>query len=291
MMKKRVFWLGFSLSCAILCLCHLVIPTEVIPTFITKANAAPRGVSHKFSSTAVLLERGEVYAAQPTVDKPYMSQGTIVSKPMVMPAAVRSYSGGVGVNRGGDMSTIATPTPSATMPAMTFVPQVSPRTISMNQNVYHRSPMRASQGVKRNAAMQLNRATTAAPDLSLGYASAAQYMAPAVYRAPGSGLDNALNNWLINGSGSGALVSGDATTGYYYDMALLQDLFNQMQANGDMPGMTWEQFMEWFTNGSQNRHFMPVGDAWWLLALLALGYGVFVYRKHKHQTMITAYDL
>ncbi len=125
--------------------------------------------------------------------------------------------------------------------------------------------------------------------LSLGYASASQYIsaAPAVHRAPGNGVDNALNNWLIYGSGSGALVSGDASTGYYYDMATLQELFNQMQANGDMPGMTWEQFLDWFNNGSQNRHFAPMGDACWMLALLALGYGVLVYRKHKRQTMIT----
>ncbi len=263
MMKERVFWLGFSLSCAILCLCHLVIPTEVIPTFITKANAAPRGVSHKFSSTAVLLERGEVYTAQPTVDKPYMSQGTIVSKPMVMPAAVRSYSGGVGVNRGGDMSTIATPTPSATMPAMTFVPQVSPRTISMNQNVYHRSPMRASQGVKRNAAMQLNRATTAAPDLSLGYASAAQYIDHSPMRKPPVASEGgSWNEWLQG-------IYGDEV---YVNMETLYDKWLAQQGNTNMPGGgTWEEFTDWFNSDKNTYYRVPVGDgAIWLLLLAGL---------------------
>ncbi len=286
----------FSLIAAI-SVCTIQLPQEYVPMSMPTAV-----VNKPITSTArmgsIIHSYSENYsvAPQPTVAKPYVAQPVMTHKPSM----VYSYGGGMRSNMG---NAYTSPVVTSAAPSVVSTPvhvgAVRPSRVA-SPAVSHKPTMRRAQyqtPVATAVAKPTSRYQTvntisgpviATNSLSLGYEAAASYMTPAVYRAPGSGIDNALNNWLLYGSGSGALVSGDATTGYYYDMATLQELFNQMQANGDMPGMTWEQFLDWFNDGSQNRHFMPVGDAWWLVALLALGYGILVYRKHKRQTMITA---
>ncbi len=282
---KKSFWIFcFALS-TIICLCFIKIPQEYVWVEGGYSSIIRYQPSTARMGSIISQHTANSYTAQPVVDKPYTYTGQkVVYSPSAM---VHSYAGGIGGNVGGSSSIVVhNAVPTVALPQV-VLPQ-SPRAASASG--MHK-PMMRKNGAARPSTLT-KRTTDKVPApmiashaLSLGYEAAASYMTPAVYRAPGSGLDNALNNWLISGSGSGALLYGDATTGYYYDMALLQDLFNQMQANGDMPGMTWEQFIDWFTHGSQNRHFAPMGDAWWLLALLALGYAIVVRCKYNRQTM------
>ncbi len=121
--------------------------------------------------------------------------------------------------------------------------------------------------------------------LSLGYASAAQYMG-GVMRKLNAGPDAMWNGWLINGTGKDALsYTGDGT--YYYDMDELRRLFEEAQQNnGHMKDFTWEDFLAWFNHSEQQRHFAPMGDAVFMMFLLALGYAIMI-RKRRIQSIST----
>ncbi len=287
MVQKQTFFIVFVLSLVLV----LTFSQHLIDTYEDTSCRSVEYFSEGAAYAPVCVHTATVSCVH-TLSTPALTYSTLqVSTPCVavsphgghtLTAAVSSAM--VGSYGGGSVATYQS-TVAGRRSATVNLPQMQ-STVAAQKPVYT-APAKAGDMLRMQR--QRMRDATVIQPLSLGYASASQYIsaAPAVHRAPGNGVDNALNNWLIYGSGSGALVSGDASTGYYYDMAKLQELFNQMQANGDMPGMTWEQFLDWFNNGSQNRHFAPVGDACWMLALLALGYGVFVQRKHKRQTMIT----
>ncbi len=281
MIKKSIWIFSFCLFATVYW-CSLQIPQEYVWR-TGGGSAVPRYLPSTARMGSIInLKPAKAYVAQPVVEKIYTSSVTqsVVS---FRSSKVHSYGGSMGMRVSGNVSAPALMVAERPM-APVAMPVASSRAMAVN-TMHRKATMRKPQVPVRKEVLGNTVSPLAMNSLSLGYEAAASYMAPVVCRAPGSGIDNALNNWLISGSGSGALLYGDATTGYYYDMAILQDLFNQMQANGDMPGMTWEQFIDWFTHGSQNRHFAPMGDAWWLLALLALGYAIVVRRKYNRQTM------
>ena len=56
----------------------------------------------------------------------------------------------------------------------------------------------------------------------------------------------------------------------YYDMDLLKQAFEAAIASGNMPGVTWEEFLA-YINGGQTKHVLvPLGEPWILLLFAAL---------------------
>jgi hypothetical protein len=94
--------------------------------------------------------------------------------------------------------------------------------------------------------------------------------------APGiPGIGNTWDNWLNSlGDGSGFLYWDDKEN-RYYDMDLLQQAFEEAKKNGQLPGWTWQDFLDYFFNNEEvnSHHFVPVGEPWVLLAM-ALGYAL-----------------
>ena len=69
----------------------------------------------------------------------------------------------------------------------------------------------------------------------------------------------------------------------YFDQSVLMELYNNAIANGDLPpGMTWEQFLEWFA-GQSDRYAFPIPDGVWFLCMLALGYTLYIIYRRKRQ--------
>lgn len=86
------------------------------------------------------------------------------------------------------------------------------------------------------------------------------------------------DNWLDGlGEGSG-WVSGDAGGIRYYNLDELKVAFEEAQKNGQLPGWTWEDFLDQFFNNkdANDRHFVPLGEPWVLL-ILALAYVGYVF--------------
>lgn len=78
------------------------------------------------------------------------------------------------------------------------------------------------------------------------------------------------DNWLQTlGTEQGLLYTiGDQR---YYDMDLLKQAFEAAIASGNMPGVTWDEFLaQYFYADGQNTHFQPLGEPWILLLLAAL---------------------
>ena len=78
------------------------------------------------------------------------------------------------------------------------------------------------------------------------------------------------SNWDFWLSGLGAesgFLYGDENN-RYYDMAKLYDAFVKAQKEGNFPGWTWERFLaEYFNAEGQDKHHVPLGEAWVLLAM------------------------
>lgn len=78
------------------------------------------------------------------------------------------------------------------------------------------------------------------------------------------------DNWLQTlGTEQGLLYTiGDQR---YYDMDLLKQAFEAAIASGNMPGVTWDDFLDqYFYADGHNTHFQPLGEPWILLLFAAL---------------------
>lgn len=99
-------------------------------------------------------------------------------------------------------------------------------------------------------------------------------------RAPGAiggGTDNGFDMWLQGIVGDAFLYEYEGVR--YYDQALLRAAFEEAIKSGNMPGLTWEQFLSWFnTQGANPSYAFPVGDVWALLGL-AMGYVLWMIRR------------
>jgi hypothetical protein len=99
-------------------------------------------------------------------------------------------------------------------------------------------------------------------------------------RAPGAiggGTNNGFDMWLQGIEGEAFIYEYDGVR--YYDQALLRAAFEEAIKSGNMPGLTWEQFLAWFnTQGANPSYAFPVGDVWALLGL-AMGYVLWMIRR------------
>jgi hypothetical protein len=99
-------------------------------------------------------------------------------------------------------------------------------------------------------------------------------------RAPGTiggGTDNGFDMWLQGIEGDAFMYEYNGVR--YYDQELLRAAFEEAIKSGNMPGLTWEQFLAWFnTQGANPSYAFPVGDVWALLGL-AMGYVLWMIRR------------
>lgn len=81
------------------------------------------------------------------------------------------------------------------------------------------------------------------------------------------GLGSNWDFWLSGLGTESGFLYGDENN-RYYDMAKLHEAFVQAQKEGNFPGWTWERFLEEYFNAEgQNKHHVPLGEAWALLAM------------------------
>ena len=101
-------------------------------------------------------------------------------------------------------------------------------------------------------------------------------------RAPGAiggGTNNGFDIWLQGIEGEAFIYEYDGVR--YYDQALLRAAFEEAIKSGNMPGLTWEEFLAWFnTQGENPQYAFPIGDIWSLLVLVVV-YTLWVVSKRK----------
>ena len=101
-------------------------------------------------------------------------------------------------------------------------------------------------------------------------------------RAPGTiggGTDNGFDMWLQGIEGDAFLFESGGVR--YYDQELLRAAFEEAIKSGNMPGLTWEEFLAWFnTQGENPQYAFPIGDIWSLL-VLAVGYLLWMISKKQ----------
>lgn len=101
-------------------------------------------------------------------------------------------------------------------------------------------------------------------------------------RAPGAiggGTNNGFDMWLQGIEGEAFIYEYDGVR--YYDQALLRAAFEEAIKSGNMPGLTWEEFLAWFnTQGENPQYAFPIGDIWSLLVLVVV-YTLWVVSKRK----------
>jgi outer membrane protein OmpA-like peptidoglycan-associated protein len=124
--------------------------------------------------------------------------------------------------------------------------------------------------------------------------------------APGGGPGNIYQsfiNWITSTGEYGGMNAwkdydelNDNTDYLYYDMAKLEELWQQYLSNNNLPGgLTWEAFLDWFysyqTNNSLNdRYNSKIGnkDDWSLTAQLGLAYKFGFKKGAKKEPAYTA---
>ena len=81
------------------------------------------------------------------------------------------------------------------------------------------------------------------------------------------GLGSNWDFWLSGLGTESGFLYGDENN-RYYDMAKLYEAFVQAQKEGNFPGWTWARFLEEYFNAEgQDKHHVPLGEAWVLLAM------------------------
>lgn len=105
-------------------------------------------------------------------------------------------------------------------------------------------------------------------------------------RAPGTiggGTDNGFDMWLQGIEGDAFMYEYNGVR--YYDQELLRAAFEEAIKSGNMPGLTWEEFLEWFNTQGQNPQYaFPIGDVWSLL-VLAIGYLLWMIKKMNMKSL------
>lgn len=99
----------------------------------------------------------------------------------------------------------------------------------------------------------------------------------------GGGTDNGFDMWLLGIEGEAFLYEYEGVR--YYDQALLRAAFEEAIKSGNMPGLTWEEFLAWFnTQGENPQYAFPLGDIWSLL-VLAVGYLLWMIKRMNMKSL------
>lgn len=132
---------------------------------------------------------------------------------------------------------------------------------------------------------------SATSSLSLGYVAASScitsgkktaFYAPPSSGAGGSAVGNALANWMEANAGGAWLYTDNGVK--YYDMNILEQLFNSTGGINDMPDLTWQEFLQWFNNNNQTQYKAPLAEDLAPYFLLILCYSIHRYFKtHKQK--------
>ena len=98
------------------------------------------------------------------------------------------------------------------------------------------------------------------------------------YTPQNNTIGNSFLAWLktLEGTESNYLYCIDGV--YYFSESTLRALFEAAQSSGNFPGLTWEEFLTWFSRYSADEgatYQFPVGEPWVLL-ILAVLYAVFL---------------
>ena len=91
--------------------------------------------------------------------------------------------------------------------------------------------------------------------------------------APVSNVEKSLLDWLASIVTDPNNYLYYANNVYYFSEADLYALFQAASQSGNFPGLTWEQFLKWFSPysaGEGAKYKFPVGEPW-ILLLLAIG--------------------
>ena len=107
------------------------------------------------------------------------------------------------------------------------------------------------------------------------------------YAPPQNTIGNSFLAWLktLEGTESNYLYCIDGV--YYFSEQGLRALFEAAQSSGHFPGLTWEEFLSWFSRYSADEgatYKFPVGEPWALL-ILAVLYAVFLLWRRSPRYM------
>ncbi len=189
---------------------------------------------------------------------------------LAVPQVVRKKAGGNKVSAAS--AAVANPLASASSKPLA---QASPRKASMSSRLGE-SPISQQPIV------------TPVSGLSLGYASAAEYINRGMFRAPGDLGNTESNGWDLWVGEKEETHKGDAGDGKtYVSLYELYEIWLNAQDKTDMPGNgTWEEFLAWFYNTDKNTKWveLPLGDAVPFLVLLGMIY-ILLKRKQTKQVI------
>ena len=120
----------------------------------------------------------------------------------------------------------------------------------------------ASQSVSSVSVSEMTAVGASAAPAVMGVRAMSARRVPSI-----GGLGSNWDFWLSGlGTDSGFLYGDENNR--YYDMDKLYDAFVDAQKAGNFPGWTWERFLaEYFNAEGQNKHHVPLGEAWVLLAM------------------------
>jgi hypothetical protein len=98
------------------------------------------------------------------------------------------------------------------------------------------------------------------------------------------GLGGNMDDWVQGIIGYDGWVWTDGTIDYF-DKAKLYQMYQEAIANGNLPeGITWEEFLSWFSDQS-SRYAFPIPSGVWFMCFLALGYGLYIAYRRKQKVV------
>ena len=120
----------------------------------------------------------------------------------------------------------------------------------------------ASQSVSSVSVSEMTAVGASAAPAVMGVRAMSARRLPSI-----GGMGSNWDFWLSGLGTESGFLYGDENN-RYYDMGKLYDAFVQAQKEGNFPGWTWERFLaEYFNAEGQDKHHVPLGEAWVLLAM------------------------
>jgi hypothetical protein len=120
----------------------------------------------------------------------------------------------------------------------------------------------ASQSVSSVSVSEMTAVGASAAPAVMGVRAMSARRLPSI-----GGMGSNWDFWLSGLDAGSGFLYGDENN-RYYDMDKLHKAFVDAQKAGNFPGWTWERFLaEYFNAEGQDKHHVPLGEAWVLLAM------------------------